>query len=70
MPARGEECGDDKLERLGDELGGMHKHDAVALVDLVRAREVAPKELLAQAAEAVARIDPQIEAVPRAFTKT
>jgi amidase len=40
-----------------------HKHDAVALADLVRARKVTPKELSAQAAEAVARIDPQIEAV-------
>jgi amidase len=40
-----------------------HKHDAVGLADLVRAGTVAPKEVCAQAAEAVARIDPQIEAV-------
>jgi amidase len=38
-------------------------HDAVGLAELVRARQVAPKELCAQAAEAVTRIDPQIEAV-------
>ena len=40
-----------------------HRHDAVALADLVRARAVDAKELCAQAAAAVARIDPQIEAV-------
>ena len=40
-----------------------HKHDAVALADLVRARAVTAQELTAQAAAAVARIDPQIEAV-------
>jgi amidase len=40
-----------------------HKHDAVALADLVRVGKVAPKELCTQAAEAVARVDPQIEAV-------
>jgi amidase len=40
-----------------------HKHDAVALADLVRGGKVAPKELCAQTAEAVARINPQIEAV-------
>jgi amidase len=39
------------------------KHDAVALADLVRAKAVGPKELCAQAAVAIARIDPQIEAV-------
>ena len=39
------------------------KHDAVALADLVRAREVTPRELCGQSAAAVARIDPQIEAV-------
>src|SRR5215468_3163678 len=38
-------------------------HDAVGLAELVRARQVAPEELCAQAAEAVTRIDPQIEAV-------
>ena len=38
-------------------------HDAVALADLVRAGKVAPKEMCAQAAAAVARIDPRIEAV-------
>jgi len=40
-----------------------HKHDAVALAELVRARQVTPRELCAQAAEAVTRIDSQIEAV-------
>ena len=40
-----------------------HKHDGIALADLVRAGNVTPKELCAQAAEAVARIDLQIEAV-------
>jgi hypothetical protein len=44
-----------------------HKHDAVALAELVRAGQVTPKELCAQAAEAVTRIDPQIEAVARAL---
>jgi amidase len=41
----------------------MHKHDGVALAELVRAKKVTAKELCAQAAEAVPRIDPQIEAV-------
>jgi amidase len=40
-----------------------HKHDAVALAELVRARQVTPRELCAQATEAVTRIDPQIGAV-------
>jgi amidase len=40
-----------------------HKHDAVALADQVRARKVTPKELAAQAVEALDRVDPQIEAV-------
>src|SRR5271163_2684049 len=40
-----------------------HEHDAVALADLVRAGKVTAKELCAQTAAAVARIDPQIEAV-------
>jgi amidase len=40
-----------------------HKHDAVALADLVRARAADPKALCAQAAAAIAAIDPQIEAV-------
>ena len=40
-----------------------HKHDAVALAELVRAKEVTAKQLGAQAAEAVTRIDPEIEAV-------
>jgi amidase len=39
------------------------KHDAVAFADLVRARKVSPRELCAQAAAAVAGIDPEIEAV-------
>jgi amidase len=40
-----------------------HKHDAVALADRVRERSITSKELCAQAAAAVARIDPQLEAV-------
>jgi amidase len=40
-----------------------HKRDAVALADLVRAGDITPNELTAQAAEAVARLDPEIEAV-------
>jgi amidase len=40
-----------------------HKHDAVALAELVRTRNITPKELCTQVAEAVTRIDPQIEAV-------
>jgi len=40
-----------------------HKHDAVALAELVRARQVTPGELCAQAVDAITRIDPQIEAV-------
>jgi amidase len=39
------------------------RHDAVALADLVQSRRITPKELAAQAAEAVAQLDPQIEAV-------
>jgi len=39
------------------------KHDAVAAANLVRAKETTPRELAAQAAEAVARLDPAIEAV-------
>jgi len=38
-------------------------HDALALADRVRAKEVTAKELSAQAAEAVPRLDPVIEAV-------
>jgi amidase len=40
-----------------------HRQDAVALADLVRAGKVTPQEICAQAAEAAARMDPQIEAV-------
>jgi amidase len=40
-----------------------HEHDALALADLVRAKELTAKELSAQAAEAVAQLDPSIEAV-------
>src|SRR5690242_5808430 len=40
-----------------------HEHDAVGLAGLVRAGILAPKEVCAQAAEAVARVDSQIEAV-------
>ena len=38
-------------------------HDALALADRVRAKEVTAKELSAQAAEAIGRLDPVIEAV-------
>jgi len=38
-------------------------HDTLALADRVRAKEVTVKELSAQAAEAVAQLDPAIEAV-------
>jgi amidase len=40
-----------------------HKHDGLALAERVRAKEVTAKELSAQAAEAVGRLDPSIEAV-------
>jgi amidase len=40
-----------------------HKHDGLALAERVRAREVTAKELSAQAADAIARLDPIIEAV-------
>jgi amidase len=40
-----------------------HKHDALALAGRVRAKELTAKELSAQAAEAVGRLDPSIEAV-------
>jgi len=40
-----------------------HKHDAVGLAELVRGRQVAPKEVCAQTVEAVTGINPQIEAV-------
>ena len=40
-----------------------HKHDALALAGRVRAKELTAKELSAQAAEAVGRLDPLIEAV-------
>src|ERR1700746_1048066 len=40
-----------------------HERDAVALADLVRTKEITPRELTGQAAEAVTRLDPQIEAV-------
>ena len=39
------------------------KHDALALADFVRAKQVTPREVSAQAAEAVERLDPAIEAV-------
>jgi amidase len=40
-----------------------HKHDALALAERVRAKEVTAKELSVQAADAIARLDPVIEAV-------
>jgi amidase len=40
-----------------------HRHDASALADRVRSKEVAPSELCAQAAAAIERLDPTIEAV-------
>jgi amidase len=40
-----------------------HRHDSIALADLVRAGKVTAKELCAQVAAGVARIDRQIEAV-------
>ena len=39
------------------------QHDAVSLADLVHTKKVTPKELAAQAAEAVRQLDPEIEAV-------
>ena len=39
------------------------KHDALALADLVGAKELTSEQLFAQAAEAVERLDPAIEAV-------
>jgi len=39
------------------------KHDAVALADLVRAKQVTTKELVTQAAAAVERLNPRLEAV-------
>jgi amidase len=39
------------------------KHDAVSLASLVREKEATPREVCAQAAEAVARLDPAIAAV-------
>ncbi len=40
-----------------------HRHDAVALADLVRARAVAPKELCAQAAAARSKRLPPMSAL-------
>ena len=40
-----------------------HRHDAAALAGRVRAKEVTAKDLSTQAAEAVGRVDPVIEAV-------
>jgi len=39
------------------------KHDAVALAELVRAKQVTPQELVAQAAAAVERLNPKLEAI-------
>ncbi|HEX9534206.1 MAG TPA: hypothetical protein VF924_01935 [Stellaceae bacterium] len=49
--------------RLAMSWEEWHTHDAVGLADMVRAGAVTAKGLSAQAAEAVARIDPQIEGV-------
>ena len=38
------------------------KHDAIALAELVRAKQVTPKELAAQAAAGIERLNPKIEA--------
>ena len=40
-----------------------HRHDALALADRVRSKEVSSRELCAQAAAAIERLDPAIEAV-------
>jgi len=47
--------------------GEWHRHDALALADRVRAKEVAPSEACEQAAAAIARLDPAIEAVLGVF---
>jgi amidase len=44
-----------------------HRHDALALADRVRSEEVTPGELCAQAAAAMERLDPAIEAVLGVF---
>jgi amidase len=43
--------------------GEWQKHDAIALADLVRTKQVTTTELSAQAAEAVPRVDPGVDAV-------
>ena len=40
-----------------------HRHDASALADRVRAKDVTSKELCAQAAVAIERLEPSIDAV-------
>jgi amidase len=44
-----------------------HRHDALALADRVRSTEVAASELCAQAAAAIERVDPVLEAVLGVF---
>jgi amidase len=46
------------------------RQDATALAALVRARQVTPRELAAQAAEAVARLNPKLQAVIEVFADT
>ena len=46
------------------------RHDAVALAGLVRAGQVTPRELAAQAAEAVARVNPKLQGIIEVFADT
>jgi amidase len=46
------------------------RHDAVALAGLVRTGEVTPRELTAQAAAAVSRLNPKLQAVIEVFADT
>ena len=43
------------------------RHDGVALAELVRTRQVSAQHVAAQAAEAVARLNPKLEAVIELF---
>src|SRR5215472_9884186 len=43
------------------------RHDAIGLAGLVKRREVTPRELAAQAAAAVDRLNPKIDAVLEVF---
>jgi amidase len=46
------------------------RHDAVALAELVRTKQVTARELAAQAAAGVARLNPRLQAVIEMFTDT